>query len=76
MNEKLIKGNTVEVRGENFEKAMRKFKKRVQESGLLNDLRSREFYEKPTTKRKRLKNLAKRRWMKKLEMEKLPTKNY
>jgi len=76
MNEKIIKGNTVEVRGDNFEKALRKFKKRVQESGILNDLRAKEFYEKPTTKRKRLKNLARRRWAKKIEMEKLPAKDY
>ena len=70
---RMVKGNTVEVR-DNFEKAIRKFKKKVQDSGILNDLREREAYEKPTTRRKRLKNLAKRRWQKRLQSQKLPAK--
>lgn len=72
---RMAKGNTVEVR-DNFEKAIRKFKKKVQDSGVLNDLREREAYEKPTTRRKRLKNLAKRRWQKRLQSQQLPAKLY
>jgi len=58
----------------NVEKALRKFKKKIQESGLLDELRSRETYEKPTTERKRKKGAAKSRWRKKLRDQQLPKK--
>ena len=67
-------GNSVLVKDGNVEKALRKFKKKVQESGLLDDLRTRETYEKPTTKRKRMKGAAKARWRKKLRDQQLPKK--
>lgn len=68
-------GNTVFVRdGEPFEKALRRFKKKVQDSGLLQDLRDREFYEKPTTARKKAKSAAKNRWRKELAKQALPKK--
>ena len=74
---KPIKGCTVVVKeGEYVEKALRRFKKKVQDSGLLQDLRSREFYEKPTSERKRKKAAAKNRWQKELAKQKLPTKDY
>ena len=70
-------GSTVFVKdGEPFEKAMRRFKKKIQESGLLQELREREFYEKPTTKRKRKKSAAKNRWQKELAKQSLPTRKY
>lgn len=59
------KGLTVEVRNGDFNYALRKFKKKVQDSGILQELKEREFYEKPTTKRKRAKAAAKARWLKK-----------
>ena len=71
-----VTGNTVLVVNDNVEKALRKFKKKVAESGLLQDLREREFYEKPTTARKKAKSAARRRWQKKLESEQLPKKLY
>jgi len=67
-------GNNVLVKDGNVEKALRKFKKKVQESGLLDELRARETYEKPTTKRKRMKGAAKARWRKKLRDQQLPKK--
>jgi small subunit ribosomal protein S21 len=60
----------------NVEKALRKFKKKIQESGLLDDLRARETYEKPTTERKRKKGAAKARWRKQLRDQQLPKKLY
>ena len=68
--------NQVIVQHDNVEKALRKFKKRIMESGLLNELREREFYEKPTTERKRKKNQAKRRWERQLANQQLPKKQY
>ena len=75
-NFKKAVGNVVFVQNENVEKALRKFKKKVLESGLLRELRDREFYEKPTTKRKKAKSAAKNRWRKKLEADALPKKLY
>jgi small subunit ribosomal protein S21 len=69
-------GLKVEVVNDQVEKALRKFKKKVQESGLLQDLREREFYEKPTTARKKAKSQARRRWQKKVASETLPKKMY
>ena len=72
-----FKGNSVTVREtENINQALRRFKKKVDESGLLEDLRSKEFYEKPTTARKRAKGAAKARWRKKLRDQQLPKKLY
>ena len=71
-----LKGSTVYVRNDNVEQAMRKFKKKMQDSGLLQDLRDREFYEKPTALRKRKASAAKNRWKKKVASQKLPPKLY
>ena len=72
----ICRGNSVTVTNDNVEKAMRKFKKKVLESGLLRELKERETYEKPTTKRKKAKAAAKNRWRKKLASESLPKKLY
>ena len=72
----MLNGMFVLVTNDNVEKALRKFKKKVQESGLLQELREREHYEKPTTARKRAKNAAKRRWQKRLDSQALPKKLY
>ena len=67
-------GSSVLVKDGNVDKALRKFKKKIQESGLLEELRFRETYEKPTTERKRKKGAAKARWRKKLRDQQLPKK--
>ncbi len=59
---------------DNINQALRKFKKKVEESGKLEDLRAKEYYEKPTTERKRAKGAAKARLKKKLQKEALPKK--
>ena len=66
----------VEVRNDNLEKALRTFKKKIMESGKLMDLKEKEFFEKPTTKRRRIKNQQVRRAQKKRESEALPKKMY
>ena len=67
-------GRSVLVQDDNIEKALRKFKKKIAESGLLVELRARETYEKPTTSRKRQKAAAKNRWRKQVASQKLPKK--
>ncbi len=71
-----LRGKVVMVKDDNVERALRKFKKKIAESGLLNELRDREFYEKPTTTRKRKKSAAANRWNKKLASQQLPKKLY
>ena len=60
----------------NVEKALRKFKKKIQNSGLLLELRERETFVKPTTRRKVKKGAAKSRWKKFLRSQQLPPKMY
>jgi small subunit ribosomal protein S21 len=67
---------SVIVKDGNIERALRKFKKKIQEQGLLVELRERETYEKPTTRRKRKKSAAKNRWQKQLRSQQLPKKLY
>ena len=45
----------VRVRNNNVEKAMRQLKKKVKEAGILHEVQQRQFYEKPSLKRQRLK---------------------
>ena len=66
----------VNVQDGKFEAGMRKFKKKVQESGLLQELRDRETYTKPTTHRKMKANKARRRWQKHLSGQQLPKQLY
>ena len=74
-NHKLVRGLSVEV-GENFNSALRKFKKKVDDSGLLMEVLKRQSYEKPTTERKRKKGAAKARLRKQLRDQSLPPKLY
>jgi small subunit ribosomal protein S21 len=74
--ENSLKGSTVYIKNDNVEQAMRKFKKKIQDSGLLLDMRAREHYEKPTWERKRKAAAAKNRWKKKLQSQQLPKKLY
>ncbi len=50
---------------EPFDMALRRFKRSCEKSGILTEIRKREFYEKPTTKRKRAKASAIKRRIKK-----------
>jgi len=69
-------GRSVLVKDGNTEKALRKFKKKIADSNLLQDLRDREFYEKPTTRKKRQASAARYRWKKQLDSQSLPPKLY
>lgn len=69
-------GKSVEVKDGNIEKALRKFKKKIQNSGLLFELKERESYVKPTTRRKLKASSAKKRWQKYLRSQQLPPKQF
>ncbi|MBT4208351.1 30S ribosomal protein S21 [Candidatus Woesearchaeota archaeon] len=54
----------VKVKNNNVEYALRLLKRKVKESGLLIELREREYYKKPSAKRAAQKKLGKvRNWM-------------
>jgi ribosomal protein S21 len=59
-----------------FEQGLRKFKKKVVDSGLLQTLREREFYTKPSVEKKIAKGKARNRWRKHLSSQELPKKLY
>ena len=63
--EQSVGGLYVEVRNNDMNKALRKFKKKVAEDGILQDLRKREFFESKGTKRRLEKQAAIRRYKKK-----------
>lgn len=47
--------------GESFEGALRRFKKSVEKAGVMAELRKREYYEKPSVRRKRKSAQARKR---------------
>jgi small subunit ribosomal protein S21 len=61
---------------EPFEVAMRRFKRTIEKTGLLTELRAREFYEKPTAERKRKLAAAVKRHYKRIRSQQLPKKLY
>lgn len=69
-------GRSVLVSDGNVEKALRKFKKKIQNAGLLMELRDRETYVKPTTRKKTAKSLAKKRWKRHMMSQQLPERLY
>ena len=61
---------------EPFEVAIRRFKRTIERAGTLTELRSREFYEKPTSERKRKAAAAVKRHHKRIRSQQLPAKMY
>ena len=56
--EKPLPGLAVRVYNNNIELALKKFKKKVKNSGLMNDLREKQYYTKPSDARRSRKKLA------------------
>lgn len=68
---------TIKVKeNEPFDVALRRFKRLVEKTGLMNDLRAKEFYEKPTWERKRKAAAAVKRQYRRLRNQMLPPKMY
>lgn len=62
-------GLTVEVQNGNVEKALRQFKKKVSNAGIIQEYRERTEYVKPTTKRTKAKKQAVARNRKRVAQE-------
>ena len=65
-NDKPKAGLTVEVRNGDVTKALRIFKKKVAEAGIIQEVRDRQEYVKPSKKRARAKAAGIARWKKKV----------
>lgn len=62
-----VPGTNTEVRGEGddaFRRALKLFSRKVNDAGILAEVRKREHFEKPSQKRKRLRDQARRRLLK------------
>jgi ribosomal protein S21 len=70
-NQKKLRGTVVTVKDGNVEKALRKFKNKIQDSGKLEEVRERTEYVKPCVGRLVKENKARRRWLKKVEEDEL-----
>jgi len=58
-------GLYVKVHNNNITKAYRKLKRLMRDEGIDQEFRRRQCYEKPSVKRKRLKDIGRSRWQKK-----------
>lgn len=77
MENNKLKGRTVTLKEhENINQALKRFKKKIDDCGLLEELRNRESYIKPSISRKKAASAAKARWQKKLRENQLPAKLY
>lgn len=56
---------------EPFDVALRRFKRACEKAGVLTEVRRREFYEKPTTVRKRKAAAAVKRHLKKMSRDQM-----
>lgn len=46
---------------ENLESALRRFKRKCSRDGIIGDLRKKEFYEKPSVKKRKKREAARKR---------------
>jgi len=51
---------------ESIDSALRRFKKQVEKGGVLSEARKREYYEKPSERKKKRSYAAKKRLLKKV----------
>ncbi|MCS7279042.1 MAG: 30S ribosomal protein S21 [Thermodesulfobacteriaceae bacterium] len=53
--------------GESFEQALKRFKRLVEKTKILSEVKKREFYEKPGVKRRKKMQAARKKLIKKLK---------
>ena len=54
---------------ESFERALKRFKKKCEKAGVLSDVRKHQHFEKPSERRKRKVNAARRKMQKRMQQE-------
>ena len=60
-----LPGSKVEVRNNDINRAWRKLKRRLQDEGVMQEIRDRKHFIKPSEKRARAKAAGRKRWLKK-----------
>tara|TARA_B100000212_G_C27121624_1_gene425143 strand:+ start:10 stop:342 length:333 start_codon:yes stop_codon:yes gene_type:complete len=60
------RGLGVTVHGDDINKALRIFKKKVLKAGILNEVHERQFFTKKSEKKRLAKSAGRQRWLKKL----------
>jgi small subunit ribosomal protein S21 len=69
--ESKLTGIRVDIKeNEPFAKALSRFKRKVNDSGILKEVQDRRFYVSPSDERKVAKKAARRRWAKYVEKNK------
>jgi ribosomal protein S21 len=63
-----VTGIVVEVKNGQFERAMRKFKKKVTEAGIIQEVKERRFFVKPSEVKRKARDAGKKRWKRKQKM--------
>jgi small subunit ribosomal protein S21 len=63
-------GLVVTVRNDDINGALRKFKKKVQDAGVIQEYKERREYVKPSEKKRKAKAAGRARWLKKQAKEK------
>ncbi len=63
-----VSGIAVEVKNGQFERAMRKFKKKVTEAGIIQEIKERRFFVKPSEIKRKARDAGKKRWKRKQKM--------
>lgn len=69
--EKTFTGTKIEVRNNDVNFALRKLKKILERNDFQKELSRHEYFEKPSVKRKRNKEAAKKRWQKEVNKMRL-----
>ena len=59
-------GLTVEVKNGNFERALRKWKKKCTEEGIVQEVRERREYVKKSEVKRKAKDAGRKRWLREL----------
>jgi small subunit ribosomal protein S21 len=62
-------GLTVEVKNGNFERALRKWKKKCTEEGIVQEVRDRKQFVKPSEVKRKAKDAGRKRWLRKLRQD-------
>jgi small subunit ribosomal protein S21 len=61
---------------EHFESLFRRFKRAVEKDGIIQEVRNREHYEKPSSVRKRAKAAAKKRYQRQTASTQVDSRKY
>jgi len=62
-------GLTVEVKNGNFDRALRKWKKKCTEEGIVQEVRDRKQYVKKSEVKRKAKDAGRKRWLRKLRQD-------